>query len=291
MLRYTFLLLPLLLFLHACNQPVSYSDQEELFVISADSTEPGQVFTVIYSLHLPTDISSLFEETGTEFSPGILMPQDRIPLYDEPGQMALLMGVLGVDLSYCKLFERFSESAECYHQIEILADNLDLPEEIFEKPSENLEEYMDNPDSLTSLINKVYHDVDNYFKTNGQESLASLSLLGGWLEAMYIAVNIYEENSMYEMGDRILQQKFALTSLTGLLSNYQESLVVRKYIHPLNRLKKVYSQVEIGYSKKGFRFDRENHVFYGSVTELKYEPETLNRICTLIRQMWEGVNL
>ena len=174
-----------------------------MFVIYGDSTESGQVFSVIYALHLPTDISILFEETGTGFNPGILMPQDRIPLYDEPGQMALLMGVLGVDLSYCKLFERFPESAECYHQIELLADNLNLPEEIFEKPSENLDNYMDDPDSLTGLINKVFHDVDNYFKASGQESLASLSLLGGWLEAMYIAVNIYEDNSIFEMGDRI----------------------------------------------------------------------------------------
>ena len=291
MLRYAGFTLSLLFIIHACNQSVSYSDQDDLYILSGDSTESGQALSVIYSLQLPTEISSLFEETGTGFNLNLLMPHDRIPLYNDPGQMALLLGALGVDLSYCKLFDRFLESAECYYQIELLSDKLNLPGEIFEKSSEDLEEYMDNPDSLTILINQVYSDVDKHFKANGQESLASLSLLGGWLEAMYIAVNIYENNSMLEMGDRILQQKFALTSLSGLLSNYQESLVVRKYIHPLNRLKSVYGQVDIRYSQEGFRVDLEDRMLYGTITELNYESETLSTICTIIRQVWEGVNL
>lgn len=289
--RYAVFIVSLLFIVQACNQPISHSGREELFILSGDSTESGQVFSVIYSLHLPTDISRLFEETGTGFNPDLLMPHERIPLYDDPGQMALLLGALGVDLSYCKLFDRFLESAECYNQIELLADNLNLPGEIFEKTSVNIERYMDNPDSLTELINQVYSDVDKHFKENGQEALASLSLLGGWFEAMYIAVNIYEENSMPEMGDRILLQKFALTSLSGLLSNYQESLIVRKYMHSLIRLKEVYEQVDIRYTQEGFRINHEERMLYGSVAELIYEPESLMTIGTLIKQVWEGINL
>ena len=66
-----------------------------------------------------------------------------------------------------------------------------------------------------------------------QESLASLSLLGGWLEAMYIGTRIFQEQEILDMSDRILQQKYTLISLMGLLGNYQESLVVRRYMHPL----------------------------------------------------------
>jgi len=244
---------------------------------------------VIYSLTLPTDIIDIFEETGTGFSPEFTIPLNLISLYEDQGQMALLIGALGVDLSYCKLFERKAESSELYKNIELLAYNLDLPRDIFEKSSDELEWYVSKPDSLTELIDQIYSDVDAYFREQDQESLASLSLLGGWLEAMYIGVRIYQDNVVLDMGDRILQQKYALNSLAGLLSNYQESLVIRSYIHLLSKLKEAYDKVEIKYSREGFELDEQENSIHARVAEITYEPGTLEEICRLIIQIREGV--
>ena len=171
----------------------------------------------------------------------------------------------------------------------MLANNLDLPREIFEKSSDELEWYVNNPDSLTGLIDQIYTEVDAYFRNQNQESLAYLTLLGGWLEAMYIGVRIYQDKSIIEMGDRILQQKYALNSLTGLLANYQESLVIRKYMHPLNQLKETFQGVEIKYSKDGFKLDQPNKTFYATSVEITYEPETLQEICSMILQIREQI--
>ena len=284
MLRHAFWTLSLLFLINACN-PSTRSNGEDFVPDPNISSASTKAFEVIYSLYLPTDITRLFEETGTGFNPDLLIPFERIPFYEDPGQMALLVGSLGVDLSYCKLFERILESAECYKHIELLADKLDLPQEIFEKSSTDLEEYINKPDSLTVLLDQVYSDVDRYFKENNQESLASLSLLGGWLETMYIGVKIYQDKSILEMGDRILQQKYALNSLAGLLSNYQESLMVRRYMHPLNKLKRAYEKVDIRYSQEGFVMDQEERTFHASVSEIKYEPEILDNICQIILQV------
>ncbi len=283
MFRYAFWMLSLLLLINACNQ--STISKEEFIPDSEESSTSTNASEVIYSLYLPTDITRLFEETGTGFNPELLIPFERLPFYEDPGQLALLMGSLGVDLSYCKLFERVLESAECYKHIELLADKLDLPQEIFEKSYTDLEEYINKPDSLTLLLDQVYSDVDLYFKQNQKESLASLSLLGGWLETMYIGVRIYEDKSILEMGDRILQQKYALNSLVGLLANYQESLMVRRYMHPLNKLKKAYEEVDIRYAQEGFELDSEERTFHASVSEIIYEPEILDKICKVIKQV------
>ncbi len=87
------------------------------------------------------------------------------------------------------------------------------------------------------------------------------------------------------MGDRILQQKYALNSLVGLLANYQESLMVRRYMHPLNKLKKAYEKVDIRYSQEGFEMDHEERTFHASISEIKYEPEILDNICQIILQV------
>lgn len=289
MFRYALWLVSLLLLLNACNRPNSINNSENVFTGFDEPSAKVEASEVIYSLALPTDISQLFEDTGTGFNSELLIPLDKIPLYENPGMMALILGALGVDLSYCKLFDRVLESAECYNHIELLADNLKLPYNIFEKSSKDLEQFVSEPDSLTELINQVYRDMDTYYKSNNQESFASLSLLGGWLEAMYIGVKIYDEKVILEMGDRILQQKYALTSLVGLLGNYQESLVVRRYMHPLNKLKEAYEQVEIRYLQDGFQMDHEERMFTASVAHIDYEPETLEIICEIIMQIREKI--
>lgn len=285
MYRCVFWMVSMVILLNACKQSDTSSGKGEFNPNLDGSSISGDAFEVIYSLNLPTDISGLFEETGTGFNPDFLMPLDRVPFYETPGQMAFLMGVLGVDLSYCKLFERVLESADTYKYIELLADKLDLPREIYEKSSSDLEMYINKPDSLTKLIDQVYGDVDSYYKENDQASLASLSLFGGWLEALYIGVRIYQDKSILEMGDRILQQKYGLNSLTGLLANHQESLIVRRYMHSLNKLKEAYAQVEIKYSQEGFILDQEERTFHASVAEIIYEPGTLENICQIILQI------
>lgn len=271
--------------MNACNQSNTRTGTGNFISDPTGTSISTDAFEVIYSLNLPTDIARLFEETGTGFNPDLLLPLDRIPFYENTDQMALLIGALGVDLSYCKLFERVLESADNYKHVELLADKLDLPRDIFEKSSSDLEQYINKPDSLTKLIDQVYSDMDFYFKENDQESLASLSLFGGWLEAMYIGVRIYQDKSILEMGDRILQQKYALNNLTGLLANYQESLMVRRYMHPLNKLKNAYEQVDIRYSQDGFKMNREERTIRASVSEITYEPEILENICQIIIQL------
>ena len=244
---------------------------------------------MIYSLYLPTDMSRLLEETGTHFMSELLLPPEKIPLYENPEQIAQLLGALGVDMSYCMLFERIPESAEYYTQIELLADKLDLPDRIFEKYSRNLKEYFTEPDSLTGLIHTVYRETDSHFRENDMESLASLSLTGGWIEAMYIGADMYMDKGIIEMGNRILQQKYALNSLVGLLGNFQESLLVRKNMHLLNELREMYDHVEIRYAPEGFRIHPEEGKFHAIASEIRYDTGTLDSICTRIISIREEI--
>jgi hypothetical protein len=92
-----------------------------------------------------------------------------------------------------------------------------------------------------------------------------------------------------EMGDRILQQKYSLNSLSGILSNQQESLMIRRYMHTLNKLKEVYDQVEIHYEPDTFKVDSSQQVFHAALSEIVYEPESLDEICRIILQLREDI--
>jgi len=289
MLRHAFRAIILSFFLYACNSSGSQSGVTDFFSESDNPSAFTQDGEIVYALKIPTDIVSFFEKTGTGFDPDITCPLEKIPLYENPEHVALLLGVLGVDLSYCTLFERVPESSDYYYHIELLADKLDLPREIFEDSSGEQRSNLENPDSLKQQIYEIYTEMDNHFQESEQLSLASLSLLGGWLETMYIGVVIYKDKTVLEMGDRILQQKFSLNSLSGILANQQESLMVRRYMHTVNKLKEVYDEVEIRYDTEGFEMDDNEQVFHASVAEITYESESLEEICRIILQLREDI--
>jgi len=285
MFRFAFKAIILSFLFYGCN-PSGSQTVETDFISNAQDlsvlTERGEI---IYALKIPTDIVSFFEKTGTGFDPSIPLPLEKIPMYDNPEHIALLLGVLGVDLSYCTLFERVSETSEYYRHIEMLANKLELPAEIFEHSPDQHKSYLEHPDSLKNQIYNIYTDMDSHFRENNQLSMASLSLLGGWLETMYIGVKIYKEKEILEMGDRILQQKYSLNSLSGILSNQQESLMIRRYMHSVNKLKEVYDQVDIRYETEGFEMDSSEHTFHATLAEITYEPQSLDEICRIILQL------
>lgn len=288
MFRIAFRAITLSFFLYACNPTGSQSGEGD-FIPSNNSSAFFQDGEIVYALKIPTDIVTFFEKTGTGFDPGIICPLEKVPLYDNPEHIAILLGVLGVDLSYCSLFERIPESAEYYLHIELLADKLNLPREIFEESPGVQRSNLENPDSLKKQIYEIYTEMDNHFRESNQLSLASLSLLGGWLETMYIGVDIYKDKSILDMGDRILQQKYSLNSLSGIMANQQESLMVRRYMHTVNKLKTVYDKVDIRYEPRGFEMDENQQAFHASVAEIIYEPESLDEICKIVLQLRKDI--
>jgi hypothetical protein len=289
MFRFAFRAIILIIFLNGCNTSGSRPGDSDFISNSYDPSAFVPDEEIVFALKIPTDIVSFFEETGTGFDPGIPCPLEKIPLYDNPEHIAILLGVLGVDLSYCTLFERANEAAEYYNHIELLSDKLELPREIFEKSPGEQRTNLENPDSLKKQIYEIYTEMDNHFDENNKLSLASLSLLGGWLETMYIGVKIYMDLSVIEMGDRILQQKYSLNSLLGSLANQQESLMVRRYMHTVNKLKEVYDKVEIQYEPEGFAMDENEQAFHATVARITYEPESLEEICRIVLQLREDI--
>jgi len=273
----------------SCNNTSKNQAVNQAFDESDSANMVASVQEIIYALSLPTDIAELFEKSGTNFNPDLLTDLDQLPGYVEKEDIALVMGALGIDMSYCKIYDQSVLTAEYYESIEILSGELDIPDSVFKASSVKFDQYFDNQDSLSIIINNIYTEVTNYFKKNNQEKLAAITLFGGWIEAMHIAASIYQNENQLEVGTRLLHQKFALNNMISLLSNYQESLKVRGYVLLLNRLRSEYENVEILYSKEGFNIDRSNRKFMISGAEIKYDEKTLDRICTIVGQIHKEI--
>ncbi|MCK4853113.1 MAG: hypothetical protein KAT31_02600, partial [Bacteroidales bacterium] len=150
--------------------------------------------SIYYTMSLPVEMARLFDHVGANFYPDLLSPPDKFGKYTRPVKIALNLGVYGVDLSYVKMFNQHQRSVAYLASINRLADELGIPKEIYGNVMDNLELFVSNPDSLSQVAKRLYSATDDYLKKDGQEGAASLVAMGGWIESMYIATRIYEND-------------------------------------------------------------------------------------------------
>ena len=119
-----------------------------------------------------------------------------------------------------------------------------------------IEENISQKDSLITYTTEMYERIDHFLKENNNNGYAALIVMGGWIEALYIASEIFDKNlDNIEIMDRIAEQKYSLNSLISLLSNYQEDIKVAEYLLMLKRLREAYDKFEIYYERSGLELD------------------------------------
>ncbi|MDF1571749.1 MAG: hypothetical protein P1P82_09060 [Bacteroidales bacterium] len=270
-----------LVLLTACNSsPESISETFE-----GGNTASGnkEIREVIYSMYLPTDMAVIFQRSGANYDPAIPASTTDHTLYQDREQIAVMLGIYGVDNTYMKMLEQKAPAAVYYSTIRNLSDKIGLPGSIFGQASERIEAAFDDNEPLPSAIEEIYRDADQYFRMNGNDNLAALALFGGWVEAMYIGATIYENSEgNTDLAEKLLQQKFSLNSMYTLLSNYQESLSVKSYLLMLKKLRKSYETVEIRFRKEGFSVDTTRKKLHSYNTLIRYDPQTLREIVRTI---------
>jgi len=267
--------------INACNTKTEPA--EEHFELEQMKTENSEVREVIYSMVLPTDLSNLFNRSGTNYDPSVPASVRDFSLYNNLEQIAIMLGIYGVDLTYTKLMEQNLAAAQYYNTIKTLSEKAGIPGTIFEKSAGQLERYFNNEDSLAAVIDNIFRETDRHFRQNGQENLAALSLAGGWIEAMYIGTRIFEADSGNQaMAEMLLQQKYSLNSIYTILSNHQESLTVKEFLLMLKKLRKVFNDVEIRYQKEGFNVDTSSRKIQTNSTQMRYNENTIPLLLTTV---------
>lgn len=250
----------------------------EIMKVDSESNT-GKVRQIFYNMYLPTEMARLFERVGANYDPKILNAPEKFSHYDTNLKIALNIGIYGVDLSYCRLFEQNAATAKYFTSVQRMYEKLGIPHSYYEDLVNGFEKYYSDKDSLAKFASEVYDRADLYLRENQKDSDAALVITGGWVEALYLSCKISEKNpDNIEIQERIAGQKYSLTSLISLLSNYQENIDVTKYILMLKGLKTSYDNVDIYYKQDNFKLDTLKKLISASDYTITLSPETLSEI-------------
>jgi hypothetical protein len=254
---------------------------------SLSKNEPPVKGEAHYGILTPIEICEIFERLDIRYDNAILNPISNENYYLSNAQAAINTGVYGVDFGYLKLFGMGQEVIDYMVTIKDLSNKLGIPDNLLLAPIIQVQNNIDNADTITSLMQKAYNDIDQHLRQSGRESTAGLMVMGGWIEAMYLSTQLAYDplNPDAMVIQKIAEQKYTLTSLLSFLKNYYDDPVVVYYTKKLKYLKNYFDQYEIYFEKGDLEIDYSKQVLRSSGANMTITEENLKQIIDYIYKL------
>lgn len=258
--RFTFVLSAITMlvisFLFSCL-PDEDKQEENLFNENEDAEGGNIVDTttkealtkaryVLYSLPSPLEIAKLIKESGCTYNPEILNPTGNVDTYVTNKSMALNLGIYGADLSYVSLFDQTQASIDYMTASRKLADGLGILDAINDSTIQALRQNINNRDAIVNIISQTFMNSDSYLKENQRDEVAAMIVVGGWIEGLYLAIQL-TENSLSNnevLIKRIIDQKLSLLLTINLLELYKNNENISAILNDMKAIKAVYDEID-----------------------------------------------
>lgn len=235
---------------------------------------------IYYGLLTPVEVVNIFERLDIHYNDTIILPAENRDLYMSSYKAAMNLGVYGVDMGYIKLFGINRQTLSYFRTIETLSERLNMPDTFLSDAIRSLDAGISHPDSVTMLMNDVYAKIDSHLRQEGSEGTLGLMLMGGWIEAMYLATQLAYDpaNPDPQVVGKIAEQKYSLLSLLSFMKNYYSDPMVVFYTKKLKYLNRWFNTFEIYYQPGDVTVDTLRQVITTSGSEMTVTVGTLNEI-------------
>jgi hypothetical protein len=232
----------------SCGQGQQSESKESLKTASADTLS---IPNMAIGLPNPMQAAALLRQAGATFQPNLTHDLSQVSVYQQTGEKALNLGVYSADLAYVNAFDRKQDVIRYFDAVRKLAEGLQLGGIFNEALLKRLDSNQDNSDSLNAIAAQTLGRVRRQLNSTGQPHVEALITAGGWIEGLYLAIELYTAKPSPAVAQRIVEQKLNLDKLIELLGHHSQQKEVGKLMEGLNRLKNVYANTKLDYNYQG----------------------------------------
>ena len=249
-----------------------------------DISSAKQIF---YSLPSPLETALLIKSAGATYDEELLNPVGNTSNYTTNKSMALNLGIYTTDLSFASLFDQTQTSIQYMNAAKQMADGLGILDAIDNNTIERLEENINNRDVIMDIISETFMSSSSFLTENERPALASIVLVGGWVEGLYIATKLVGDESIKDnkLVERIVDQKLSFDIVIKLLEENKDNSDVAGIMDGINDLKETFDKITITTTKIQAVPDEESNV-----TVLKSES-TIDITPEVFRELQEKVKV
>lgn len=272
------------------NRETTLLDSLENLEIPMPKISDEQINDIINQIPAPIELSAMMKKSGAGYNKNYLNDPEKYSYYNTSFEQALNLGIYGADLGYSNLYEENQQSILYVGAIKELVDELRIGQFFNFETIERLAEKRDL-DSLILLTTQNFNEVNEYFQEQQRSGLSVLMITGGWIESLYIANEVYQNNpDNKELKETIGEQKIVLEKILELLAHFQGSSEDFEQLYQdMGSLMQVFNEVKIETIRGEPTYEEEEGVLVAkdqSSTNVTIQDETLQKIqsvCSRIR--------
>jgi hypothetical protein len=237
---------------------------------------------IFYSLPSPLETAMLIKNAGAVYEEELLNPVSNTSKYITSRSMALNLGIYSTDLSYASLFDQSQATLDYIAAAKEMADGLNIMDAIDEETVAELEEQINNRDAIIDIISETLMNSSSFLKENDLEGTASVVLVGGWVEGLYIATSLVDENELdnNKLVERIVDQKLSLDIIVNLLESTPEDQDAMAVLEDVKALKTIFDKVNINQGETTVVEDPDTQI---STIKSESSIRISNRVFTELR--------
>jgi hypothetical protein len=211
----------------------------------------GQAKQIFYSLPSPLETAMLIKNAGATYNEELLNPITNASRYTTNRARALNLGIYTTDLSFASLFDQTQTSIDYMNAAKQMANGLGILDAIDNNTIERLEENINNRDVIMDIISETFLNSSSSLTETARPALASIVLVGGWIEGLYIATSLVGDSPIEgnKLVERIVDQKLSFDIVLKLLGDNKDNSDVAGLINDLDDLKKTFDKITITTSK------------------------------------------
>ncbi len=201
-----------------------------------------EVKNLFYMIPSPIETAIQLRKAGAEYDYKLLNAPNNAKNYDSRKKKAINLGVYSADLSYATLFDQIQDIRFYISSSKSLAEDLGIMKAFNQEMIDRVEYNLEDKDSMMNIVSEIYWLADAHLKETDNVAVSSLVLYGGWVEAFYLACNLYKADSTnVELKKRITEQRFSLDNLMGLMQKTAEvDQGLKQNIEELEKLNKAF---------------------------------------------------
>jgi hypothetical protein len=221
-----------------------------------------QAEKIFQSLPSPLESAMLIKSAGAKFDRKFLNAIDNAKNYSTNRSQALNLGIYTCDLSFASLYDQTQLIIDYMNAAKKMADGLGILDAINQSTITELEENINNTEVIMKIVSETFLNSNSYLADNDQPAIASIVLVGGWMEGLYIATQLVDEKEFNgnKLVGRIIDQKLSIGVLLSLLESNKENPAVGDLIIQMNKLKIVFDKINISAKPIKTEIDKTTNV-------------------------------
>lgn len=255
-------------------------------ISTTDKVQFQRAKIVLFSLPSPMETAKILKKSGAIYDTKYLNPTENVKKHETSKDKAIVMGIYIADLSYANVFKQQQACMDYFAVVNELANEISLNEVFTKDLIERVDAHISNEDSVLKFLTESYWKANMELKEDGRESVAGLLAAGGWIEGVYIASHLVNPNNEPDIvKERIAEQGATLKQLIKFLSSFKDDKNLLNVILDLERLEKLFKQVDVEVVRIESTVDESGAAVVGKKKTYKFKEGLLEEIIETIHEI------